>query len=68
MFDAAFMSGLAHGALVGCLTAAIVDFQAFRSWKSFEEARQYSWGLALWRWFQGAVIGAVAGASAVVTF
>ncbi len=45
------------GVITGTLSAAAVDFQAFRSWKSFADARQYSWGLAAFRWFQGAVIG-----------
>ena len=49
------------GALAGWLSAAGVDFQAFRSWKSFHDAAVYQWGTALWRWLQGAVLGAVAG-------
>lgn len=48
-------------ALKGALVAAAVDFGAFKKWKSFDEALDYEWGLAIWRWFQGAVIGAVAG-------
>jgi hypothetical protein len=51
-----------QGALTGALSAAGIDFQAFRAWKSFDEARHYSWGLAAWRWFQGAVVGAITGA------
>jgi len=50
---------IGQGALSGFASAALVDFAAFRSWKSVQEAREYSWGLAAWRWFQGAVIGAV---------
>lgn len=54
---------LAHpavtGALTGALTAAVVDFQAFRNWKSFHDAQTFAWSIALWRWLQGAVVGAV---------
>ena len=49
----------AVGAGVGLLNAASVDYAAFRMWKSFRDAAQYDWGVALWRWLQGAVIGAV---------
>ena len=55
------MSILTHpivqAALLGLLSAAVVDFQAFRAWKSFNEIKQYSWGLALFRWVQGAALG-----------
>lgn len=50
------------GAVSGFLAAAVVDFGAFRSWKSVHDAMAYAWGLALWRWFQGAVTGAVSAA------
>ena len=50
------------GAWGGFVTAAMVDYQAFRAWKTAREATQYDWGVALWRWFQGAVGGAVAAA------
>jgi hypothetical protein len=50
------------GALAGLLSAAAVDFQAFRSWKSFNDAVTYDWTIALWRWFQGAAVGALAAA------
>lgn len=46
-------------AIVGVATAMVIDFQAFRSWKSFQQFREYDWTLAVWRWSQGAVIGAV---------
>lgn len=55
---------LAHpivaGAITGTVSAALVDFAAFRSWKSAQDALGYQWKLAAWRWFQGAVSGAVA--------
>ncbi|MBI1332711.1 MAG: hypothetical protein GC165_07505 [Armatimonadetes bacterium] len=50
---------LGVGALGGALTAARVDYSSFKTWKSFKDAYAYDWGLASWRWFQGAVIGAV---------
>lgn len=50
------------GALAGVVSAALVDYQAFRLWKSFAEATQYAWGTAAWRWLQGAVAGAVTAA------
>lgn len=55
-------------ALAGALAAAKVDFDAFKSWQSAKQARQYRWDLAVWRWFQGAVLGAAtAMAPTVVT-
>jgi hypothetical protein len=39
-----------------------VDFQAFRSWKSFQDVASYSWGTALFRWVQGAIVGFVTAA------
>ena len=49
------------GALGGWATAARVDYTAFVSWKSFQDARAYDWKVAIFRWLQGAVIGAVTG-------
>jgi hypothetical protein len=50
------------GALTGVITAAAVDLGAFRSWKSFDDATTYDWKTAAFRWVQGAVLGALAGA------
>ncbi len=50
-----------RGMVSGIVTAAIVDIGAFRGWKSWDDALTYSWGLASFRWFQGAVIGALTG-------
>ena len=47
-------------ALSGVLVAASADIKAFRSWKSYEEARTYDWRVAAWSWFQGAVVGVLA--------
>ncbi len=52
-------SPYAHAALVGALTAASTDFQAFRSWKSFHDAEQYNWSVAAFRWLQGAGLGLI---------
>jgi hypothetical protein len=52
-------SPLAHAALIGALTAASTDFQSFRSWKSFHDAEQYNWSVALFRWLQGAGLGLI---------
>ena len=43
------------GAMAGLTAAAVVDFGAFRSFKSLDDALAYDWKLAAWRWFQGAV-------------
>lgn len=51
-----------RGAVSGAVAAAVVDFHAFLTWKSFAEARKYDWGTATLRWFQGAFSGAVTGA------
>lgn len=51
-----------HGALIGWAIAAKADFEAFRTWHSFSDAKQYKWDLAVWNWLQGAVIGFVGGA------
>jgi len=48
--------------IAGALAGAATDISAFRSWKSFEEARAYDWRIASWRWFQGAGMGLIAAA------
>lgn len=57
---------LAHpivkGAITGWLTAALVDYAAFRSWKSFDDAWAYDWKLAAFRWAQGLITGAITAA------
>lgn len=53
---------IVRGAVAGVASAAVVDVGAFRSWKSAQEALEYQWGIAAWRWFQGAVVGAITGA------
>jgi hypothetical protein len=49
------------GALAGLVSAAAVDYHAFLSWKSVNDAKKYAWSTALLRWGQGAVSGAIMG-------
>ena len=53
---------LVAGALSGALAGAAVDISAFRSFKNFDEFASYAWGVAAFRWVQGAVFGALAAA------
>jgi hypothetical protein len=48
---------LVQGTITGLVSAAMVDYAAFRSWKSWHDAAVYGWGTAAFRWFQGAVGG-----------
>jgi len=41
----------------GILSAARVDFDAFKKWNKWRDARDYDWSLATFRWAQGALIG-----------
>lgn len=50
-----------RSAAIGACSAAAVDYRAFLSWKSFDDAMAYDWNVAAWRWLQGAVIGATTG-------
>jgi hypothetical protein len=47
------------GAIAGAGGAALADYAAFRNWKSFDDALTYDWYVALFRWVQGAVGGAL---------
>lgn len=53
---------IVKGAIAGLMSAAVVDFAAFRSWKSVSEAYAYDWPVAAWRWFQGLVVGTITAA------
>lgn len=57
-----FRNRIVQGALAGALAAALVDFNAFRAWKSWHDVATYSWSTAAFRWVQGAVTGAVTAA------
>lgn len=48
-----------RGAIAGAVAAAAVDIQAFRNWKTIHDWLEYDWGIAAWRWFQGAALGAL---------
>ena len=52
-------SPLGVGIVGGILTAARVDYTAFKSWHSWHDLQAYSWGIASWRWVQGGIIGAL---------
>ena len=43
--------------LLGAGAALTIDWQAFKSWKSFNDLLTYNWGLAAWRAFQGFMVG-----------
>lgn len=58
--QAVLHNSVVRGALTMALGAAYVDIAAFRKWQSVHEALEYNWSLAAWRWFQGAVLGALA--------
>lgn len=47
--------------IAGLVAAMAVDFHAFVSWQSWQDAKAYSWGTATFRWFVGAVSGFVTG-------
>ena len=53
---------IVQGTVTGLLSAAAVDFAAFKSWKNVQEALTYNWTVAVWRWFQGAAVGAISAA------
>jgi hypothetical protein len=53
---------IVRGALSGLLAAALVDIHSFRTFKNVDEFAAYDWRLAGFRWFQGAVAGAIAAA------
>ena len=54
-------SSVFHNALMGAVSAAAVDYHAFTTWHSFKDVEGYNWGVAAFRWVQGAVVGVVAG-------
>ena len=55
-------NGIVRGAIAGAVAAASVDIAAARAWKSFSDVHSYQWGLAAFRWAQGAVFGALTAA------
>ena len=53
---------MVKGAIAGLLSAALVDFAAFRAWQSYDDVRRFDWRMAAFRWAQGVVVGAVTAA------
>lgn len=47
------------GAASGFVAAVATDYHAFRTWKKWDEAFQYDWAQASFRWVQGVVGGIV---------
>lgn len=58
-YIATIHSVIFQGAVTGFLTAALVDYHAFRTWQSFHDAAIYDWRTAAFRWVQGTVAGAI---------
>ena len=54
---------VAKGAIGGVLVAMRIDYEAFKEWRSFDDATTYDWKTAGWRWFRGALLGAFAAGS-----
>ncbi len=59
---------IVKGAISGTLAAASVDINAFRQWKSFDDAAAYDWKKAIFRWVQGAIVGALSAAGLGAAF
>jgi hypothetical protein len=49
------------GIISGLIASVSVDYAAFRSWRSWHDFAVYSWGIATFRWFQGAIVGGLTG-------
>lgn len=62
LFGNTLVNKLALGALSGFGGALLIDYAEFRKWKSVQEFISYNWGVAAFRWVQGAVGGVVAAA------
>lgn len=59
--QAVLANPITKATIAGLLSAMAVDFHAFVTWQSWKDAKSYSWGTATFRWFVGAITGAVAG-------
>lgn len=62
MLTLSFANPILRGALSGLVAAATVDIHAFLTWKDPTDAKAYNWRLAVLRWAQGTVTGALTGA------
>jgi hypothetical protein len=61
-----FLNAVMHshafqGVVIGVSSAAATDYHAFKAFRSWDDLVRYRWGLAMFRWFQGAVIGILSG-------
>jgi hypothetical protein len=61
MWQQVLHSPVARAAFSGAIAAAVVDIHAFLTWKKFQDVEAYDWGVAVFRWVQGAVAGALTG-------
>jgi hypothetical protein len=48
---------LAAGAFAGFVAAFATDYSAFKQFKKWTDFKDYDWGIASFRWVQGAVLG-----------
>jgi len=55
-----FTRKILAGAASGLVAALATDIAAFRSWKRWQDVASYNWGIASFRWCQGAILGAIA--------
>ena len=53
---------IVKGAITGVLSAAAVDLHALTKFTDWSQLRKYQWSTASFRWFTGAVTGAIAAA------
>jgi hypothetical protein len=56
-----FHNPIVYSILVGWGTAALVDFNAFRAWKNWNDAVSYDYKTMILRWGQGIAIGFTSG-------
>ena len=54
---------IALGALSGLLGSARTDYAKFKQMQTFKDVQTYSWGIAVFHWVQGAIVGAVTSAA-----
>jgi len=54
-------SALFKGAMSGLVSAMLVDFHAFMSWKSLDDFKKFDYKVAAIRWAQGLIAGALIG-------
>lgn len=50
---------IARGALSGLLAAVAIDYLEFRRWTKWQDAAEFDWSLASFRWVKGLIAGAV---------